>query len=262
MNSKNNSFEKHNRNLPPIVHEDEWLIAFDKPSGMLLAPDRRDHKRGCLVNLIHEAVSPEAFPAHRLDADTSGVILFAKNKSALKTIALLFERREIQKLYLTLVHGAPPDPHMTVKENLIRDPARPGTMAIAPKGGMKAETKLTIVKQWSRHSLLEISPLTSKTHQIRVHLVHVGCPIIADNLYGSGTPLLLSEIKPNYNFSRERPETPLIGRLALHASSISFKHPATGKAITIEAPLPKDFKIAIKYLDKFSGTNFIQQTSN
>lgn len=238
------------------------MIAFDKPSGVLVTPNRWNHKQGCLVNLIHEVVSPEAFNAHRIDAETSGVILFAKNKSILKTVAQLFERREIKKLYLALVYGAPPHAPMNVIANLIKNPAQPGLMSIVPEGGMKTETSVSIIKQWSQHSLLEIYPITNRAHQIRIHLVHIGCPIIADNLYGSGTPLLLSEIKPNYSFSRERPETPLIGRLALHASSISFTHPITNKAIKIEAPLPKDFKIAIKYLDKFSGTNFIQQTSN
>ncbi len=259
---KSERIEKLKRDLPPIIYEDEWIIAFDKPGGILVTPDPRDPKRGCLLHLVRETLAPEAFNVHRLDAETSGVVLFARNKSVQKTFSLLFERNEIRNLHLALVHGAPPETRMNIKTGLVKNPDQPGLMLIVPKGGMNAETSVSVINQWAGHSLLEVISVTGRTHQIRAHLVHIGCPIVADSLYGSGSPLLLSEIKRNYFFSRDRPETPLIGRLALHAASVSFKHPLTGAEIMIEAPMPKDFKIAVKYLDKFSGTNYIQPASN
>jgi 23S rRNA pseudouridine1911/1915/1917 synthase len=261
MNTKSGQFEKTipakpdqagRAHLPPVIYEDDWLIAFDKPSGMLVAPDRWNKERGSLVDLAHRHVSPEAFNAHRIDAGTSGIVLFAKNKPALRTIARLFEGRKIGKTYLAIVNGAPPQNDMTVKTGMQQDNLRPGAMMVAAKGGMPTETRLHIAKQWRWHSLLEVSPITGKTHQIRVHLAYIGCPIVADRLYGRDNGLYLSAIKKDYRFKRNVAEKPLIGRLALHAAKISFQHPFTGQKVQIEAPSPKDFAIAIKYLDKFA----------
>lgn len=246
------AFQKKRVHLPPVIYEDDRLIAFDKPSGMLVAPDRWNKERGCLVELVHRHVSPEAFNAHRIDAGTSGAVLFAKTKPALRTIARMFEQHYVNKRYLALVNDSPPHPKMAIKAGLIQDPERPGAMKVVPNGGMKAETKICVVKRWRRHSLVEAEPVTGKTHQIRVHLSSIGCPIVADRVYGRDNGLYLSSIKKDYRFKRNVPEKPLIGRLALHAASISFKHPVNGEKIKIEAPLPEDFAIAIKYLDKFA----------
>lgn len=251
MNNKITNFEKDNRNLPPVLFEDEWLIAFSKPCGMLVSPDRWNKERGCLVHLVHQFISPEAFNAHRIDADTSGIVLFARTKAALKAVARLFEKRLVGKRYLAIAHSAPPDDQMTIKTGLSLNASRPGTMLVS-REGMKALTKINAVKKWRRHSLIEAMPVTGKTHQIRVHLAHIGCPIIADSIYGNGMGLFLSTIKRDYRFSRQRAETPLIARLALHAAELSFAHPFTNKTVRIECPLPKEFNIAIKYLDRFS----------
>jgi RluA family pseudouridine synthase len=219
---------------------------------MLVIPDRWNKERGCLVELVHEHISPEAFNAHRIDADTSGVVLFAKNKPAMRMIADLFGKGLVRKTYLAIVNDTPPEESMIIKANLTQNPERLGTMKIIPKGGMKARTQVRLLKKWRRYSLLEVNPITGKTHQIRAHLAHIGCPIIADRIYGRDSGLFLSSIKKDYRFKWSCHEKPLIGRLALHAVEISFKHPATGKPVKIEAPLPKDFTIAVKYLEKYA----------
>jgi len=261
MNTKSGQFEKTipdkpgdagRSHLPPVIYEDDRLIAFDKPSGMLVAPDRWNKERGCLVELVHRYVSPDAFNAHRIDAGTSGVVLFAKTKAALRVIARLFEQHRIAKRYLAIVNDSPPRAKMTVTASLTQNAEKPGAMKVATNGGMKAETNINLAKRWRRHSLVEAEPITGKTHQIRVHLEHIGCPIVADRIYGRDNGLYLSSIKKDYRFKYNLPEKPLIGRLALHAAEISFQHPFTGQKVKIEAPLPKDFSIAIKYLDKFA----------
>ena len=238
--------------LPAVVYEDEWLIAFNKPSGVLVAPDRWDKERICLVDLVHQEISPDAFNLHRIDAGTSGVVLFAKTREALRLTAQLFEKRLVEKRYLAIVNDAPPEQAIIVKARLIQNPERPGTMKTVAKGGMKAETRISVVRRWRRHSLIQAEPVTGKTHQIRVHLAHIGCPIVADRVYGRDNGLYLSSLKKDYRFKYDIHEKPLIGRLALHAAEISFKHPFTGNETKIAAPLPKDFNIAVKYLDKFS----------
>lgn len=261
MNTKSGQFEKTipgkpgragRAYLPAIAYEDERLIAFDKPSGLLVAPDRWNKERGCLVELVHQVISPAAFNAHRIDAGTSGIVLFAKTKPALRTIVRLFEQHQISKRYLALVNDAPPQAQMTVKTGLIPDTAKPGAMKVVGQGGMQSETRIRIITRWKKHSLIEAEPVTGKTHQIRVHLAHLGCPIIADRIYGRDNGLYLSSIKKDYRFKRNFTEKPLIGRLALHAAELSFRHPFTSGQVQIAAPLPKDFAIAIKYLDKFA----------
>ncbi|MBU4285994.1 MAG: RluA family pseudouridine synthase [Kiritimatiellae bacterium] len=247
--------------LPPILFEDEWLIAFDKPSGLLTVPDRWNKARSDLIGLIHQHLSPGIYNVHRLDTETSGVLLCAKTKIALTALERQFATSRVKAHYLALVLGTLPEPDMVIRRELESDRDQPGRMRLAPayrRGTCRTRTHA--IEVFRAHSLLEAWPSAAKTHQVRVHLAHVGCPVVADAFYGNARGLYLSEIKSDYKFKTNAPERPLIGRVALHAESLTFAHPTTQAEIMITAPWPKDLSIAIKYLKRFApaGGNMVK----
>ncbi|HMP77246.1 MAG TPA: RluA family pseudouridine synthase [Kiritimatiellia bacterium] len=237
--------------LPPILLEDEHLVAFDKPSGLLIAPDRWDKARENLMALVHARLAPTIFNAHRLDRDTSGVVLCAKTKPALDALCIQFERGEVEKEYVALVRGRPPAATGEINEPIAPDPNRPGRVKTL-RSGKAALTCYEIEQPFRSVTLLRLRPRTGRTHQLRIHLKHLGCPIVADPWYGDGRPLLLSEIKRGYKPARGE-ERPILGRLALHAHRLTFTHPATGARVAVEAPLPDDLQLALKQLVRWSA---------
>lgn len=241
--------------LPPILFEDEHLVAFDKPSGLLTVSDRWDKARSDLVSLVRQHLAPGIYNIHRLDAETSGVLLCAKTKAALTALERQFGTSRAKAHYLALVLGALPEPDMAIRRELENDRNQPGRMRVAAAYRRGAcRTHAHAIEVFRAHSLLEAWTGAEKPHQVRVHLAHVGCPVVADAFYGNGRGLYLSEIKSDYKFKPHEPERPLIGRVALHAASLTFMHPATQAEITINAPWPKDISIAIKYLKRFAPT--------
>lgn len=247
------SMSKSPSSLPPILFEDKWLIAFDKPSGLLTVPDRWDKSRSDLIGLIQQHLAPGVYNVHRPDAEISGVLICAKTKVTLTAMARQFTTRRAKAHYLALVCGALPEPDMVIRRELESDPEQPGRMRVAAayrRGTCR--THAHAIEVFRGYSLLEAWPSVDKPHQVRVHLAYVGCPVVADALYGNGRGLYLSEIKSDYKFKTNEPERPLIGRVALHAESLTFEHPATHNELTITAPWPKDLSIAIKYLKKFA----------
>lgn len=236
--------------FPDILFEDSRVIAFDKPSGLLVAPDRWDKDRPNIMALIHERYSPGWFNAHRLDAATSGVLLCAKDRAALAELARQFETRSIRKRYLALVRGAPANDEAVIDAPMAEDPARPGAMLVTG-GGKAAVTRIAVVARFRGWSLIEAWPQTGRTHQVRAHLAHAGCPIVSDPLYGNSGPLFLSRLKPGYRQTK-RVEPPLMERLALHAERIEFINPADGMERVIISPMPRDFVISLKYLGRFA----------
>ncbi len=241
---------KH-RDLPTVLYEDEFLLAIDKPAGLPVAPDRWNPERPNLMKYLHETLGPAIANVHRLDAGTTGVFLCTKTRPALTALARDFEHGRVRKLYLALVRGSPSESSFTIDLPLAPDPVRPGRMCVSREGGRPAETLATVLARWRGYACIEAEPRTGRTHQIRVHLAARGCPIIADSFYGGGGGLLLSTLKSGYKF-KDRPERPLIRRLALHARRLEITHPVTGAALAIEAPLPKDFTVSLKYLDRFA----------
>ena len=236
--------------LPNILFEDSRIVAFDKPSGLLVAPDRWDKDRPNLMAMIHERYSPDCFNAHRLDASTSGVLLCAKDRPTLKVLTRQFETHAIRKRYLAIVLGTTSQDEAVIEAALAEDSTRPGAMLVA-EGGKAAVTRIAVVERFRGWSLVEARPETGRTHQVRVHLAYFGCPIVCDPLYGNSGPLFLSRLKPGYRQTK-RVEPPLMGRLALHAERLEFVDPADGAERTICSPMPEDFEIALKYLRKFA----------
>lgn len=226
------------------------MLAFDKPSGMLVAPDRWDKKRENIMGLVHDQLGHHVANVHRLDADTSGILLCAKTKPALDFLSGQFQSKTVEKKYLALVVGAPPEDAFTVDRPIKDDEHRVGLMRTVPKAGKASVTEFRVLERFGRFTWLECRPLTGRTHQIRVHLAFQKLPILNDPFYGDvETKLLLSDLKRGYKGRAD--EKPLISRLALHASELIVKHPTTREPQTIKSELPNDLEVALKYLRKF-----------
>ena len=255
--------------LPTIIFEDDSLIAFDKPSGLLVAPDRWDKSRENLMGLVHDKLGHGVANVHRLDADTSGLLLCAKTKPALDFLSGQFQSKTVEKKYHAFVVVLPADQAMkviapvrdaagalpdvfTVEVALGEDERQKGRMRVFKgRGGKECTTEFRTLERFGRFAFVECRPLTGRTHQLRVHLAAAGAPILNDPFYGNpDIKLLLSELKRRYKGRDE--EKPMIARLALHASELTLKHPDTREPFTLRAPLPHEFEVALKYLRKFA----------
>jgi RluA family pseudouridine synthase len=244
----------------PVLYEDEALIVFAKPSGLLTAPDRWDTSRENLMAIVHARWSPDWFNAHRLDRGTSGAVLCAKTPEALRAITAQFDRHEVEKRYLALTRGQPAADRGVVEAPLAPDGRRPGRMRV-DREGKESATEFEVLERWRGGlALLRLRPLSGRTHQVRVHLAHLGCPVLGDPDYGGGRvggkrgALHLSEFKRGYKRpSGGQAERPLIDRLALHAESLGLTHPVTGERLVVAAPLPADLAVAIKQLRRYAA---------
>jgi RluA family pseudouridine synthase len=249
----------------PILFEDEHLLALDKPAGLLTSPNSGEiDGRPNLMKLLHAAIA-EKKPwarernldylnnAHSLDAETSGVILLAKDKSVLVALANLFSSEKVRIKYLTLVRGEPLENQFEVDAKIAPHPVKLDLMRVDSKEGKQSKTKFEVLENFPRfgYALLKCEPLTERTHQVRVHASHVGLKIVGDELYG-GKPLWLSRLKSDYRLKEGKTERPLISRVALHAEELQLPHPVTNETVTLKSEWPKDLKVAVKYLRQFS----------
>jgi RluA family pseudouridine synthase len=247
----------------PVLFEDDQLLALDKPARLLASPDRYDAERPNLMKLLHRDLQRGAawarerpglnylMNAHRLDFETTGVILLAKDRTTLVALANQFGASRPVKRYLALVRGVPPEIEFEVDARLAPHPFKPGLMKVDPKKGKRSHTRFRLKERFAGYSLIECFPTTGRTHQIRVHLRHARCPLLGDPLYGGGG-LRLSQLKSDYYLKANRTERPLIGSIALHAESLEVEHPVRGTPVGITAPWPKDLVVAVKYLRRFA----------
>jgi 23S rRNA pseudouridine1911/1915/1917 synthase len=223
-----------------IVYEDGDIVVVDKPAGMVVHP-AYGHRSGTLVNalLAHcpdlAGVGGELRPGivHRLDKDTSGLVIVAKNDAAHHELQRQFQARLVHKTYLALVEGMPQAAHGVIDAPIGRDPQHRQRMAIATgtsRGGREARTEYRVLERFSQHTLIEAEPVTGRTHQIRIHLAFIGHPIVGDRVYG---------------FRKQRLPLP---RQFLHATRIAFSLPGSGQPIELTSPLPDELAAVLRTL--------------
>ena len=229
-----------------IIYQNEALIAINKPAGMLSIPDRQQSEVSLKDILIKEFGN--IYTVHRLDKETSGAIVFAKGEEAHKQLSQLFEGREVAKYYNGLVHGTPFPVNGTIDEPIMEHFAKKGKMIVHAKGKASV-TQYETLESFGIYSWMKFQILTGRTHQIRVHMQHLGNSIVCDELYGDGQPVFISKLKRKYNLSKkEDEEQPILKRLALHSALLEFTF--NEKHFSFEAPLPKDLKALLQQLKK------------
>jgi 23S rRNA pseudouridine1911/1915/1917 synthase len=224
-----------------VLYEDEHVLAIDKPAGLVVHP-APGARRGTLVNaLVHRmgtlaGVGDPERPGivHRLDRDTSGVLLVARTPAALEALARQFRARSIEKHYLAIVRGALKPPSGMIDRPIGRHPHERKRMSVRSRRGRAAVTRWTVLERLPGATLVQLRPETGRTHQLRVHLAALGHPILGDRVYGA------RRASP--------PGQPTCARQALHAAEIAFSHPASGERVVVRAPLPADLETTLAAL--------------
>lgn len=230
-----------------IILEDENIVAINKPSGLLTIPDR-EGKAVALKQILQNKYG-NIYTVHRLDRDTSGIVVFARTEQMHKHLSQQFETRETKKVYNGLVLGSPVETSGVINEPIAEHPTKRGVMTVYKKG-KESITEYAVVQKYKFFSWMQFRILTGRTHQIRVHMKYLGHPIVCDELYGDGKPVFISQLKSRYKLSKsEDEERPLLNRLALHSSQLSFKG-MKGEIYNLEAPLPKDLRALLNQLNK------------
>ena len=231
-----------------FLYEDEHLVAIDKPSGMAAHPVGRT-RHGTLVNKLHARYRKPDTPedrvprlGHRLDRDTSGIVVAVLHRTADASITEAFTRREVTKTYLAIVQGVPDPVEGVIDAPLGEALDAETTLRMGVRSdGLPARSTYRVREHIDGHALVELSPHTGRTHQLRVHLAHIGHPILCDHLYGDVRPWMASRVVRGLH-----PETDelLLDRLALHAHQLSLEHPVTREPLALESPLPPDMASA------------------
>lgn len=237
-----------------VIFADEDMIVLNKRSGILIAADRYNPDAPRL-DLLAEKEFGKLFAVHRIDKDTSGIIIYARNAEAQRALSMQFEKREVEKTYHALVYGHPMWQKLEVKLPLLPDGDAHHRTVVNKKAGKPSVTNFRLIGSCGPYSWIEAKPKTGRTHQIRVHLAENGLSIVCDPLYsGNQKPVRLSEIKKKWN-GDEFEERPLLSRLALHAYKIEVNHPKTGERVSFTAPYPKDMDATRKQLNKLFGVD-------
>ena len=230
-----------------IIFENEHFVAVNKPSGLLSIPDRMG-KDASLKSYLSQRYD-NIYTVHRLDRDTSGLIVFAKDEATHKHLSQAFEGRDVQKFYLGLVNGTMMNREGTIDVPIMERPGKT-TLMMTHKKGKPSITDYKVLEEFGLYSWVQFQIHTGRTHQIRVHAKYLGNSIVCDELYGNGQPILLSTIKRKFKLSKnELEERPIINRLALHSWQLKFTG-SEGNRYELEAPLSKDLKALLQQFRK------------
>jgi 23S rRNA pseudouridine955/2504/2580 synthase/23S rRNA pseudouridine1911/1915/1917 synthase len=230
-----------------IIFENNNFVAINKPAGLLSIPDR-EQTQTSLKDILIEKYG-KIFTVHRLDRDTSGVIVFAKNEDTHKYLSQLFESRAVEKHYQAIVVGTPTEKKGTIDAPIAENMLDRGRMIIHQRGKASV-TDYEVLEEYKFYSLVQFQLHTGRTHQIRIHSQLIGHPVVCDDIYGDGKPILLSSFKRKFKLSKnEEEERPMLNRVALHSYQLKFED-ANGKEIILTAELPKDMRATLQQMRK------------
>ncbi|MDR2900273.1 MAG: RluA family pseudouridine synthase [Treponema sp.] len=264
------------KSLFSIIYEDDKMLGIDKSSGLSVGGDRWDTSKDRLDHLLNSFFAEEqekaasdipprlpfphrVYTVHRIDQDTSGVVLFAKDADTHKELSVLFENGKPQKRYIAIVHGRPVWKETSCDLPLVPDGDKNHRTIIDKYQGKKSVTRFTFLGSAGHYSVIEALPETGRTHQIRVHLASLGHPIVCDPLYGKASTkgILLSSFKKRWQ-GDPIDERPLLARLGLHSAGITLPELSWlgGNELHIEAALPKDMAALIKQMEKHQKADF------
>lgn len=236
------------KDRPPfmVIHQDDRIIVFDKGSGVSSIRER--YVAGASLKEIAEEKFGRLWTVHRIDKETSGVIVFARDAEAHHMLNHQFEHGETTKVYAAILEGVMEQEEMRIDIPIAVDPAHPGRMRPSARG----KESVTILRRrelFRGYTFAEAIPLTGRQHQIRVHARAVGLPLAVDSFYGNRSEIFLSSFKRRYR-SYDREERPLVSRLTLHAERLTVRHPGTGERVTFDAPLARDLRALLTQLRK------------
>lgn len=251
---------KRSRGLEPydmelrMLYEDEWFVAVDKPAGVVVHPSETVDEPTLVEALIARypkmrSVGERGRPGivHRLDKETSGVLLVAKQDEVWRALMSLFASHRIKKHYVALVAGSPKSDKGVIETYIVRHPVHRQRYVVSDSGGRRSVTRYRVLRRFGgKFAYLFLNPFTGRTHQVRVHLKHLGSPVLCDKLYSLKEKLFISEL---YGRKVGVKEKPLLMRQALHSFSILFTHPITGRYMRIKSPLPDDMKMTLDALE-------------
>jgi 23S rRNA pseudouridine1911/1915/1917 synthase len=258
------------QNIPlEILHEDDAIIVVNKPAGMIVHP-AKGHWEGTLASALAHHFGPlsgRGGPTrpgivHRLDRDTSGVIVVAKDDQAHDALAAQFKSRHVEKEYLAIVVGVPDRDRDVIDEPIGDHPTQREKKAIRRQdaAARPAITEYEVIERFAGYSLVRARPKTGRTHQIRIHLAHAGFPVLCDRLYGGRARITELELIPHVRIGHDIPaaraasDNTLLDRQALHAHQLTFDHPTTGQRMQFVAPLPSDFEHTLEALRRRRST--------
>lgn len=233
-----------------ILYEDDQILVLNKNSGVLSIPDRFNRFYPNLYHILRK-IYGKIFVVHRLDRDTSGIMMFAKTEEAHRQMNIDFETDKVRRIYHIVVQGVIQQDNFEIDIPLKQSKKHPGTTIPSAKG-KPSLTLVRVLERFRNQSFCECELKTGRHHQIRVHLQTIGHPLLVDELYGNSSAFFLSSIKKRLNLKKDTEELPLISRLTMHSYKLEFNHPISSDFISIEAPYQKDFSALLQVLRKYS----------
>ena len=253
---KNFTFRNENKqkSVIQIIHIDDSILIVNKPAGLVVIPDHWDPEAPNLMDLLQKrlkkivSTNSELYVVHRIDKDTSGLVILARSPEIHHYFNDEFSHNRIKKSYLAIVNGIPNENRGKIDAPILYSGKG---KVIIHASGKPSVTEFTVMERFRHYALLQINPLTGRTHQIRVHLKSIGHPLAIDPIYGNRSELSIFDIKWRARKKEEELQSSLMSRLSLHSWRLEFNHPGDGRMVYYQIEPPKDFRALLNALKKW-----------